>query len=125
MNELQLIQSACTALPPCNAESPYVQMVSADGLGGSASVDVEWVSGDGTVPDEVRMSVTERLSGDSEVLYGAAFDASTGALLRGGKSLSLAHPIPDDVERASFAADLAMILMTCRPVGQDPERAAA
>jgi len=125
MNELQLVQSACAAMPPCNRETPYLQMVSIDGLGGSASVDVEWVSGDGAVPDEVRMSVTERLNGDSEVLLGAAFDAATGELLRGGKSLSLAHPITDAVERAALASDLAMILMACQPVGLDAGRAAA
>lgn len=125
MSELQLIQSACAALPPCNIERPYVQMAYAGDSGDGASVDVEWVSGEGIGPDEVRMSVTERLSGSSEVLLGAAFDAATGELLRGGKSLSLAEPVKDSVLRASIAADLALILTHCLPVGQDVERAAA
>ncbi|MEJ7745229.1 MAG: hypothetical protein WKF61_00425 [Luteimonas sp.] len=125
MHELQLIQNACTAMPPCTSEMPYLLMAATDGTGSSVAVDIEWVSGDGAGPDEVRMSVTERVNGDSQVLLGVAFNAASGDLLRGGESQSLARPITDDDERARLAADLAMILALCQPVEQGVERAAA
>lgn len=125
MGELLLIQRACPAMPSCTKDRPYLLMTATDGIGDYVSVDVEWVSGDGVAPDEIRMSVTARQSGGSAVLLGAVFDAASGALLRGGNSLSMARPIPDAIERDALMADLSMMLSSCLRSGQDAERAAA
>ena len=124
MKELQMIQSANPAVGACGQASPYMLFRGVAEAADRVDVDLEWEAGEDDGPDEIKMTVIERLGGNAMVLSGAVFDAATGELIRAGQSVSLAKPVPDDMDRAAIAAELAMILAGCVQV-ETEQRAAA
>ena len=124
MSELQVLVSTQQSLASAGTDRPYLLYRSTN-ESGSVDVDVEWVRAESTEDhDELRFSVTERVDGIPQVISGAVFSAQSGDLLRAGRSVSLAVPMEDWLERGSVVADLGTVLSGASLTSADQQQAA-